>query len=479
MRSSNSGINPVFVFGISGATWTVIKPLIDKGRLPNMQSLMEQGCHGTIHSIRVEGDKHYRPQTAWPTLATSAMPKSHGITQFWHTSDELEVETIWDVYQRNGHRVGLYGWPITWPPPPMNGFVIPCHHARDTQTWPKELSSIKELDQGQKMIEREKGIGRQLRTAVRSSIVLVRHGIRVKTFQHLGCLLLKYLTAKDSEERALLLRYAKLEISIDFFLNLHKRWSPDFANFTSFLADLVSHRYWRYYEPEKFGEIDQDTIKLYGGSVEEAYEKLDAALGRCIAELPDNSIVAVVSEHGMSAEIETTEVGPYRYVIQGASLLNLVGFGEELIACPVARWIAVRHHEGDILPAYVAEKIKSITVIETGLPLFNVHSHGNLEVIVKFNIDHKVPSYKQGNLEKLTVSYNGKNIPFLEITRRLGRQRSAMHDSKAVFMIAGTGIKKGVCLSDFNLLDFAPTILHVSGLTVPSTFQGKVLDIFE
>ena len=35
-------------------------------------------------------------------------------------------------------------------------------------------------------------------------------------------------------------------------------------------------------------------------AVEQAYEKLDAALGRCLAELPDNCIVAVVSEHGMS-----------------------------------------------------------------------------------------------------------------------------------------------------------------------------------
>lgn len=479
MRSSISGIKPVFVFGISGATWTVIKPLIDKGRLPNMQSLMEQGCYGTIRSIRVEGDKHYRPQTAWPTLATGVIPKSHGITRFWHTSDELEVETIWDVYQRNGHRVGLYGWPITWPPPTINGFVIPCHHARDTQTWPRELSSIKELDQGQKTIEREKGISRQILTAARSAIVLVRYGIRAKTFKRLGSLLFKYLIAKDYEERALLLRYAKLEISIDFFLNLYKCWSPGFANFTSFLADLVSHRYWRYYEPGKFDERDQDIIELYGGAVEEAYEKLDAALGRCLAELPDNSIVAVVSEHGMSAEIDTTEVGPYRYVIQGARLLNLIGLGEELVACPVARWIAVRHREGSVLPTSVADKLKYVTVVETGLPLFNVHPHGDREVIVKFNIDHNVSRYKQGDLEKLTVSYDGKNIPFLEITRRLGRQRSAMHDDKAVFMIAGTGIKKGVCLSDFNLLDFAPTVLRASGLTVPPTFQGRVLNIFE
>ncbi len=472
-------VNPVFVLGISGATWTVIKPLLMQGRLPNFQRLIEEGCSGTIKSIRVEGDKHYRPQTAWPTLATGVIPEKHGITRYWHTAVDLHAETIWDIFQRNGYRVGLYGWPITWPPRETNGFVIPSHLARDSRTWPPEFAPIKELDQRQKMLEREKGVVTRAYEGLRSVAILAKYGLSTTTFSALTGLFVKYIKAVNAEERALLLRYAKLELSIDFFLNLYKCYSPTFVNFTSFLVDLVSHRYWRYYQPEKFGEMDQTAIARYSKALEEAYEKLDSSLGRCLAAMPSNTIVTVVSEHGMSAEVNSTEVGLHRYVIQGTRLLKLIGIGDEVIPCSVARWIAFRHRDGVGFVPDIAEKIQRIIVVETGLPLFNVHKHGDEEVIVKFNIEHTVARYQEGNLEDLTISYDRKKVSFLHIARRLGRQRSAMHDEEAVFMVAGPGIRKGVQLRDFNLLDFAPTLLHASGLEVPVTFEGRTLDIFE
>ena len=397
--SGHNGIKPVFVFGISGATWKVITPLAEKGRLPNMQRLIEEGCHGTIRSIRVEGDKHYRPQTAWPTLATGVVPQTHGITRYWYTSEDLKAETIWDIFERNGQNTGLYGWPITWPPRKTGGFMIPCHHARDSRTQPPEFHQIKELDQRQKAIEREKGFTGRIFDGVKSAAIITKYGMRAATLRYLAGLFGKYLSAMDSEERTLLMRFAKLELSIDFFLRLNKSRSPAFVNFTSFLADLVSHRYWRYYEPTKFGEKDLDAVRHFGGAVEDAYEKLDTALGRCLAEMTSDTIVAVVSEHGMAAEVESAEVGPYRYMIQGSHLLKLVGLDENFISCPVARWIAVRHRKGTALEPSVAERIKRVIIAETGLSLFNVHTYGNNEVIVKFNIDRKVELYNQCDLE--------------------------------------------------------------------------------
>ena len=80
---------------------------------------------------------------------------------------------------------------------------------------------------------------------------------------------------------------------------------------------------------------------------------------------------------------------------------------------------------------------------------------------------------------KLTITYDKTEVPFTRLASRLGRQRSAMHDPEAVLIISGTGIRKGIELQDAELVDFAPTILQASGLKIPSTFQGKVLDIFE
>ncbi|MFC1579020.1 alkaline phosphatase family protein [Pseudomonadota bacterium] len=475
----NKSANPVFVLGISGATWTVIEPLLMQGKLPNFQRLIDEGCSGIIKSIRVAGDKHFRPQTAWPTLATGVIPEKHGITRYWHTASDLHVETIWDIFQRNGFRVGLYGWPVTWPPSETNGFVVPSHLARDSQTWPPELAPIKELDQRQKRLEREKGVFTRINEGCQSIAILTKYGLSASTFPSLFRLFVKYIKAASAEERALLLRYAKLELSIDFFLNLYKRYTPTFVSFNSFLVDLVSHRYWRYYEPEKFGEVDQTAINRYRAALETAYEKLDCALGRCLAVMPGNTIVTVVSEHGMSAEIPSAEVGLYRYVIQGTQLLKLININDDVIPCSVARWIAFRPRDGVEFAPDFAERIQRIVVVETGLPLFSVHKHRENEVIVKFNIPHTVPRYQEGNLEDLTISYEGKEVSFLSIARRLGRQRSAMHDGDAVFIVAGPGIRKGYQIKDSNLLDFAPTLLHAAGLEIPVTFEGRKLDIFD
>jgi hypothetical protein len=80
------------------------------------------GFRATLASARAAGDKHFRPQIAWPTLATGVGPDRHGVTRFFHTADDLCAATLWDRFQQAGGRVGLFGWPITWPVRPVNGF---------------------------------------------------------------------------------------------------------------------------------------------------------------------------------------------------------------------------------------------------------------------------------------------------------------------------------------------------------------------
>src|SRR5215471_10879180 len=86
----------VVIFGISGATWTQIDPLLRSGRLPAMKSLIDRGVRARLLSTRVAGDKHFRPQIAWSTIATGVEPARHGVTRFFHTADEIVVPTIWE-----------------------------------------------------------------------------------------------------------------------------------------------------------------------------------------------------------------------------------------------------------------------------------------------------------------------------------------------------------------------------------------------
>lgn len=44
------GMNKILVIGLDGATWDVIKPLADEGKLPAVGELMESGVWGELES---------------------------------------------------------------------------------------------------------------------------------------------------------------------------------------------------------------------------------------------------------------------------------------------------------------------------------------------------------------------------------------------------------------------------------------------
>jgi predicted AlkP superfamily phosphohydrolase/phosphomutase len=478
IRSGGVATRPVFVFGVSAATWAVIDPLIAAGRLPNLQRLQAEGCRATLLSVRVPGDEHYRPQVAWATMATGCDPERHGITRFYHTADDLREPSLWQIFERHGERVGVYGWPLDWPPRATNGFIIPSHWARDARTWPPELSAIKALDREQQDAERERGHRAAPLARLRLAATLRRHGVRLPTMALLAKTLFRATATRDEEERALLLRHAKIELSADVFAHLRRVYRPGFSSFHTFLVDFVCHRYWRYFEPQHFGDNDLAAAARFHDAVAEAHVRTDRVLGRLLADLPDEALVAVVSEHGMAAEPESAEVGEWRYVIRGSRLSSLIGLERDIVARPVARWVALRPRDGHALPADTADRVRGV-IVDTGIPLFQVYEHGADEVVVKLNLDAKVPRYRAGDLEALDVRCGTRRVPFTHLCRRLGKTRSAMHDERGILILHGPGIRQGVRLPDVRLVDVAPTLLAAAGVPAPAGLDGRVLDVFE
>lgn len=476
-RQQGSTHRDVLVFGISGATWRVIDPMLDAGELPNLRRLRDGGCSATLASVRHEGDKHFRPQVAWASAATGCRPDRHGLTHFYHTSDDLLAPPVWDHFQAAGASVGIYGWPMDWPPRPLNGFVVPSHWARDTRTWPPELAAIKELDRDRQDAEREGSSRRDLSSKLKNILAVLDLGISARGLARLVGDATMVLAASDYETRSLRLRNAKLRLSTELFSSLCRRHRPGFRSFHTFLVDLVSHRYWRYFEPELFPETAHLVTDTLSSALPDAYRRVDAALGRLMAELPKNSVTVVLSEHGMAAEPVSAEVGEWRYVIDGRKLAGILGLGDRLVACPVARWIAYLPTEGTRIEPGMAGLFRNLRVAQTGLPLFNVHEHGN-EIIIKFNLERQVPLYEAGQLEELTIVADTARFKFTDFTRRLGRARSAMHDGEGILLLAGPGIRSGQQLAEASVLDIAPTILKAAGLPVPSGLDGDLLDIF-
>ena len=74
---SAGGRGRVVVFGIDGADWQAIEPLVARGRMPAFKRLIEQGATGPLRSMEPSASP-----ALWTTVATGVGPDRHGIHGF-------------------------------------------------------------------------------------------------------------------------------------------------------------------------------------------------------------------------------------------------------------------------------------------------------------------------------------------------------------------------------------------------------------
>jgi len=75
--SSQRLAKKLLLIGWDGADWQIIKPLLERGEMPALQSLIEHGVMGNMASMR----PMISPML-WTTMATGKSPYHHGIHGF-------------------------------------------------------------------------------------------------------------------------------------------------------------------------------------------------------------------------------------------------------------------------------------------------------------------------------------------------------------------------------------------------------------
>src|SRR3954466_2921664 len=97
----------VFVLGLDGATWDVLRPLVDQGALPHLTRLMEQGAAGTLRSV-------FPPLSpvAWTGVMTGKNSGKHGalgllepahnpLGRGVNASGVIQAELVWEIAGRH------------------------------------------------------------------------------------------------------------------------------------------------------------------------------------------------------------------------------------------------------------------------------------------------------------------------------------------------------------------------------------------
>lgn len=126
-------MNPrVILFGLDGATFTLLDDLMARGIMPHLARFAAEGARASLLST-------IPPLTppAWSSLVTGRTPGHHGILGFLQYADahstatelvssrRLRVETIWSIVNRQAKRAGALNFVAHQPAPKIDGWVIP------------------------------------------------------------------------------------------------------------------------------------------------------------------------------------------------------------------------------------------------------------------------------------------------------------------------------------------------------------------
>ncbi len=281
----------IMLIGIDGMEWDVMGPLLEDGRLPNFEALMQEGCWGEIRSLDV-----LESPVIWTSVATGKLPGKHGITGFVKnvsgrheptpvTANVRRVKTIWNILGERGLVVGVIAWLATWPAEPVNGYLVTSyfnyerhdlHAGGRAITFPDGLAD--DLDR----LRVTKGDVPDERAATFVTGEVPAKGERRTKFDGL-----KDFIATDETARAVAFEMARV-MPVDFFAVYFRA------------VDGPSHLYWVDMLPGTGPGTTAEDAALFGEVIPRYYEYMDSVLGELLELADENTTVIVTSDHGHS-----------------------------------------------------------------------------------------------------------------------------------------------------------------------------------
>lgn len=481
-------------------------PLIEKwfDHLPNLHALYKSGTHGNLQSIIPPSSV-----PAWQCFATGKNPAKIGVwgflsigpdRQLRHGRTTEEIGCLWDTCGKAGLKVGVFNIPGTYPPYPVNGFMVSGFPTPPGRAWAYPKDVMKRLDQAVGGYEIDVPLTKpsEMRGGEEAYLAQVER-----------------LHAKSVESAKLLLDWFKPDL---FFMTLQG-------------IDMVQHDFSRY--------MDQPG-SAYSDVIRDWYVRLDQAVGELRQFTTPETYLMILSDHGSMPISTSFHVNEY---LRTQGILCLKDGSERKsreIYTPLRKMILKRLPPNAIRAVYrltpdrIAHKLtvsaqheRTLTRLIDSIDWTNTKafSTGGPQAAIYINSTNYNGGLLQdpgkraelvvslesllGELthpstgEKIRAVYHRREDTFqgpytmeapdlavelfgndekIHINITLGSgsvwsfspHLSSEHVREGFWCMAGPGIPKGLRL-DASILDLAPTLEKMLGLEVSQDVDGKIL----
>jgi predicted AlkP superfamily phosphohydrolase/phosphomutase len=285
----------LLIVGWDAADWKVIDPLLKRGEMPHLSSLLAEGVRGNLAT-------HYPPLSpmVWATIATGKRPPKHVIHGFTEpTEDGLAVRPIsnlgrttkalWNILNQEGKRSIVVGWWPSHPAEPIRGVMVSNHFPLETHDKPD-----RSLLPGTVSPPQQADCLADLRihfTDIPGSVLanFVPEWQKVDQKKDRSLQDLAGIIAETASIHA-----AATE------LMQQEEWDLAAVYYTG--IDHFSHRFMRYHAHKIKPAEDEPDPALFRDIVKNGYRYHDAMLGRLLQLAGPDCAVIVVSDHGFHSD---------------------------------------------------------------------------------------------------------------------------------------------------------------------------------
>ena len=243
------------VLGWDSATFDIVDPMLEAGRLPHLAGLLERGSRAPLRSV-------WPPMTdcAWTSAFTGRNPGAHGIFGSWYrapgkyacryfSSRDRRAPATWELTQGVRHLV--WNVPMTFPATKVDGAMVAGYGAPPGSTFCEPPGLQSELAN---------------RWPLEDLVDRAPHGSLEEFLDDL-------VRGLDAQAEAI--PWTAEHVGADA---VYVVWPQ---------VDRAQHFFWQF----------RDTDHPLAGAIELVYEAMDRATGKIMAAFPDADFL-VVSDHG-------------------------------------------------------------------------------------------------------------------------------------------------------------------------------------